>query len=79
MANEHPFTLIDLWGSTEYEAYIRTHCGSNFPGEHWIGPVSFTTLYSAINSASDDSRVHLQPNPTRGDVTLSLPEGSISS
>ncbi len=76
MANEHPFTLIDLWGSTEYEAYIRTHCGSNFPGEHWIGPVSFTTLYSAINSASDDSRVHLQPNPTRGDVTLSLPEGS---
>ena len=73
---EHPATLTGLIGSTEYQAYIRTNCGSNFPGEHWVGPVTFTTHYSAINSVSDDSRVRLQPNPTRGDVTLSLPEGS---
>ena len=76
MANDHPFTLTDLIGSTNYQAYIRTYCGDNFPGEHWIGPVTFTTLYSSIDNVSDDSRVRLQPNPTRGDVTVSLPDGN---
>lgn len=75
MASEHPFTLTELFGSTDYQAYIRTYCASDFPGEHWIGPIYFTTLYSSISTVSDDSRVHLQPNPTQGDVTLSMPEG----
>ena len=74
MTDQHPFTLIDLFGSTEYQAYVRTYCAANFPGEHWIGPVNFTTLYSSIDNISDDSRVHLQPNPTRGDVTLTMSE-----
>lgn len=75
-ANEHPFTLTELFGSTNYQAYIRTLCGPNFPGEHWIGPVNFTTLYSSIDNIADDTRVQLKPNPTHGNVTVSLPEGT---
>ena len=74
VANEHPFTLTQLIGSTPYEVYVRALCASDFASEHWAGPAVFTTLYSDINSVSDDARVHLHPNPTNGDVTLTLPD-----
>lgn len=74
IANEHPFTLTQLIGSTSYDVYVRSLCASDFPSEHWAGPASFTTLYSDINSVVDDARVHLHPNPTNGDVTLTLPD-----
>lgn len=73
MTDHHPFTIPDLWGSTDYQVYVRSYCASDWPSERWAGPAEFTTLYSAINSATDDARVKLQPNPTSGDVTITLP------
>ncbi|MCQ2294970.1 MAG: T9SS type A sorting domain-containing protein [Bacteroidales bacterium] len=71
--DHHPYRLDQLCGETDYDIYVRAKCGDNFMSEHWSNAVRVVTPYSAIHSATDDFRVQLFPNPTSGDVELSLP------
>ena len=73
IADSHPFTLTGLVGSSTYDIYVRAICGTNFVSEHWAAGPTFTTLYSAIGSVVDDTRVRLYPNPTSADVELMIP------
>ncbi len=76
IADHHPYTLRHLIGETDYDIYVRAICGENFYSEHWSNLISITTPYSSISSATDDARVKLAPNPTSGDVTVTLPSVS---
>lgn len=73
IVDSHPYTLTGLIGENMYDIYVRSICGDNFYSEHWSNCVTITTPYSSIASASDDARIHLAPNPTSADVTLTLP------
>lgn len=75
IADEHPYTIDNLCGSTDYDVYVRGICGEDFYSEHWSNKVRITTQYSSISSVIDDSRVQLFPNPADGDVQLLLPAG----
>lgn len=75
IADQHPYTVTGLTGSTDYDVYVRSVCGEDFYGEHWSNRLRITTEYSAIASVTDDCRVRLYPNPTDADVLLSLPAG----
>lgn len=72
-ADHHPFVLTGLTGETTYDIYVRAVCGSSFFSENWSNRVTITTQYSSINSAIDDARVILFPNPTSSDVELTMP------
>jgi hypothetical protein len=72
-ADHHPFTVTRLTGETTYDFYVRAVCGTDFVSENWSNPVTVTTAYSGIGSATDDARVRLYPNPTSSDVELTLP------
>ncbi|MBQ9864383.1 MAG: fibronectin type III domain-containing protein [Bacteroidales bacterium] len=72
MADHHPFLVTGLTGETSYDIYVRSVCGADFFSDGW-GFVSVTTQYSDVGSVTDDARVTLSPNPTRGGVVLALP------
>lgn len=76
ITDTHPYTLRGLIGENEYDIYVRAICGENFYSEHWSNLIRITTPYSSIFSAIDDARVKLAPNPTSGDVTVTLPATS---
>lgn len=78
IVDHHPYTLDILIGDTPYDVYVRALCDADFHSEHWSNKVSFNTLYSAISNISDDARILLFPNPTDGDVQLTLPEAPSS-
>lgn len=73
VVDTHPYTLTGLIGESIYDIYVRAICGTNFYSEHWSNVVTITTPYSSISGVSDDPRVVIAPNPTRTDVTLTLP------
>lgn len=73
IVDSHPYTLTGLIGENMYDIYVRSICGDNYYSEHWSNCVTITTPYSGIASVSDDARIHLAPNPTSADVTLTLP------
>lgn len=73
MVDHHPCTITGLTGETSYDIYVRAKCGEGFLSEHWSSVVTITTLYSGINSVTDDARVRLFPNPTSSDVQITLP------
>jgi hypothetical protein len=74
-ADHHPFLLTGLTGETTYEITVRAVCGEDYVSESWSNRLTITTQYSDINSVTDDPLVRLQPNPTSGDVLLTLPDG----
>lgn len=71
--DHHPYLLTGLTGETTYDIYVRAVCGTGFVSENWSNRVTITTEYSSINSATDDARVRLYPNPTGADVELTMP------
>lgn len=74
IADSHPYTLNTLIGETEYEILVRAICDDNFYSEHWSNSIIITTPYSAIDGPDGgQSPIHLAPNPTSADVTLTLP------
>lgn len=72
--DHHPYLLTGLTGETTYEITVRALCGDDFVSENWSNRLTVTTAYSGIHSVADDSRVQLQPNPTSGDVQITLPD-----
>ena len=72
-ADHHPYLLTGLTGETTYEISVRSVCGDDYFSEGWSPRITITTEYSDIGSMADDLRVQLHPNPTSGDVNLSLP------
>ena len=72
--DRHPYLITGLTGETTYEISVRSVCGDDYYSEGWSPRITITTGYSDIGSMADDSRVQLQPNPTSGDVSLSLPD-----
>jgi hypothetical protein len=72
--DHHPYLLTGLTGETTYEITVRAVCGDDFVSENWSNRLTVTTAYSGIHSMADDSRVQLQPNPTSGDVQITLPD-----
>lgn len=80
IAYEHPFTLTGLTGETGYDIYVRGICdtATDYHSEHWSNKVSIETSYSSVFSATDDARVRLFPNPTSGDVELTVPASAES-
>ncbi len=73
IADSHPYHLGGLIGENEYDIYVRAICGDDFFSEHWSEPITILTPFSSIQSATDDARIRLAPNPTSGDVSLTLP------
>ena len=74
-ADRHPFLLTGLTGETTYDIAVRAVCGDDYVSENWSNRLTVTTQYSDINSVTDDPHVQLRPNPTGGDVQLTLPDG----
>ena len=75
IADHHPFLLTGLTGETSYDIDVRSLCDDGYVSESWSNRITVTTAYSGIDGASDDLRVRLTPNPTSGDMVLTLPAG----
>ena len=75
IADHHPFLLTGLTGETSYDIVVRSVCDDGYVSESWSNRITVTTAYSGIDGASDDLRVRLTPNPTSGDMVLTLPAG----
>ena len=74
-AHHHPFLLTGLTGETTYDIDVRSLCDDGHVSESWSNRITVTTAYSGIDGAADDLHVYLTPNPTSGDMQLTLPAG----
>jgi hypothetical protein len=73
-ADHHPFLLTGLTGETTYDIYVRSVCSADYVSESWSNRLTITTEYSGVSEVVGADRVHLSPNPSRGDVELLLPD-----
>ena len=71
-ADHHPFLLTGLTGETTYDIYVRSVCSADYVSESWSNRLTITTEYSGIDGKPDDPYLQLHPNPTGGDVQLTL-------
>ena len=71
--DHHPFLLTGLTGETTYDIIVRSVCDDGHVSEGWSNRLTVTTAYSGIDGVADDLHVQLTPNPTSGDMLLTLP------
>ena len=64
-------TLNNLYDETEYQAYVRAVCGSNYVST-WSNVVDFTTEHIGISHVEGQMNVSIYPNPATGATTISL-------
>ena len=77
-ADHHPFLLTGLTGETSYDILVRAVCGDDYISEGWSPRLTITTAYSGIETDEIlNSQFSIYPNPTTGDVTLSVSHSSI--
>ena len=75
IADHHPYTIQHLIGETCYDAYVRSICDEDYYSEHWSNQITFTTLYSGINSQLSTLNFQLTPNPAKDyvDIVVDIP------
>ena len=76
-AYSHPFLLTGLTGETTYDIVVRSVCDTDYVSEGWSNRLTITTGYSDIETDeltnSHNNAFLIHPNPTTGDVLLTLP------
>ena len=67
----HPTTINNLYDETDYQAYVRAICGSNYVST-WSNVVEFTTGRVGVSHVEGGMNISIYPNPATGATTISL-------
>ena len=73
--DHHPFLVTGLSGETAYDIVVRSMCSDDWVSEDWSERLTITTTLGVADIDGNEWNVRLGPNPTVGDVSITLPSG----
>lgn len=75
-AYRHPYMLEGLEPETEYEIRVLTECSDGSTAEKWSEALYvYIPILDIDHDYGFSPRLHISPNPTTGEVTVTLPDG----